>query len=62
MQHAHYKMHFLYFAVAVLGNVKATLMFSNHNYSLKANLVVNCYALVQAALMKDLERNQNIDT
>ena len=36
-------MHLLYFAVTVFGNVKDTLMFSNYNYLLNINLVVDCH-------------------
>ena len=34
---------FLSSAITVFGNVKDTLMFSKHNYSLKAILVADCY-------------------
>ena len=52
MTHIHYsmkihinviKMHFLYFGVTVFCDVTETMMFSEYIYSLKANLVADCY-------------------
>ena len=36
-------MYLHYFAVIVFRSVKDSLMFSKYNYSLKANLVADCY-------------------